>query len=288
MSTLDIEPDALRLLAEHADGDGRRLLNAVEAVAATARAAGSASVDMALLQSALAETLRRYDKGGDQFYDVISALHKSVRGSDPDASLYWFTRMVDGGVDAAYIGRRLIRMASEDIGLADPRALSLSLDAMAAYERLGSPEGELALAQAVLYLALAPKSNAAYVAAGEARELVRRHGSAPVPMHLRNAPTRLMREIGAGAAYRYAHDEAGAFAAGERYFPQGMPEARLYRPTPRGLEARLGERLAELRRLNRQARASLPGAAAGEDGSGDRAGDRAGDPSGNPGGDPGD
>ena len=276
---LDIEAEALRLLAEHADGDGRRLLNAVEAVAATARATGSASVDMALLQSALAQSLRRYDKGGDQFYDVISALHKSVRGSDPDAALYWFSRMVDGGVDAAYIGRRLIRMASEDIGLADPRALSLSLDAMAAYERLGSPEGELALAQAVLYLALAPKSNAAYLAAGEARELVRRHGSAPVPMHLRNAPTRLMREIGAGAEYRYAHDEPGAFAAGERYFPQGIAEARLYRPTPRGLEARLGERLAELRRLNRQARSGATAAPGDESArpSGDRCSEPPGD-----------
>jgi putative ATPase len=258
---LDIEPDALQLLAEHADGDGRRLLNAVEAVAATARAQQLARVDMELLRAALAESLRRYDKGGDQFYDVISALHKSVRGSDPDASLYWMTRMLDGGVDPLYIGRRLIRMASEDIGLADPRALSLSLDAVAAFERLGAPEGELALVQAVLYLALAPKSNAAYVAAGQARELVRRHGSAPVPMHLRNAPTSLMREIGAGAQYRYAHDEPGAFAAGERYFPPGMPEARLYKPTPRGLEARLGERLAELRRLNREARAQADGGA---------------------------
>ncbi|MDE2119610.1 MAG: recombination factor protein RarA, partial [Betaproteobacteria bacterium] len=226
-----------------------------EAVAATARARQLARVDRELLQSALAETLRRYDKGGDQFYDVISALHKSVRGSDPDAALYWMTRMLDGGVDPLYIGRRLIRIASEDIGLADPRALGFTLDAVSAYERLGSPEGELALAQALLYLALAPKSNAAYLAAGQARELVRRHGSAPVPMHLRNAPTRLMREIGAGAQYRYAHDEPGAFAAGERYFPLGMPETRLYRPTPRGLEARLGERLSELRRLHRDARA---------------------------------
>ena len=256
----DIEPDALALLAEHADGDGRRLLNAVEAVAATARAQHSAGVDLALLRSALAETLRRYDKGGDQFYDVISALHKSVRGSDADAALYWMTRMLDGGVDPLYIGRRLIRIASEDVGLADPRALGFTLDAVAAFERLGSPEGELALAQAVLYLALAPKSNAAYLAAGQARELVRRHGSAPIPMHLRNAPTRLMREIGAGAQYRYAHDEPGAFAAGERYFPTGMPEARLYRPTPRGLEARLGERMAELRRLNHEARARAPAA----------------------------
>jgi putative ATPase len=179
-----------------------------------------------------------------------------VRGSDPDAALYWMARMLDGGVDPLYIGRRLIRMASEDIGLADPRALGHTLDAVAAFERLGSPEGELALAQAVVYLAIAPKSNALYLAAGEARRFVREHGSASVPDHLRNAPTKLMREIGAGAGYRYAHDEPGAFAAGERYFPPGVPEARLYRPSPRGQEARIGERLAELRRLNREARAA--------------------------------
>ncbi len=250
------DDDALALLAAHADGDARRLLNAVEAVVAAARRDARTRVDKALLQATLGEALRRYDKGGDQFYDVISALHKSVRGSDPDAALYWMARMLDGGVDPLYIGRRLIRMASEDIGLADPRALGHTLDAVAAFERLGSPEGELALAQAVVYLAIAPKSNALYLAAGEARRFVREHGSAPVPDHLRNAPTKLMREIGAGAGYRYAHDEPGAFAAGERYFPQGVPEARLYRPSPRGQEARIGERLAELRRLNREARAA--------------------------------
>ena len=250
------DDDALALLAAHADGDARRLLNAVEAVVAAARRDARTRVDKALLQATLGEALRRYDKGGDQFYDVISALHKSVRGSDPDAALYWMARMLDGGVDPLYIGRRLIRMASEDIGLADPRALGHTLDAVAAFERLGSPEGELALAQAVVYLAIAPKSNALYLAAGEARRFVREHGSASVPDHLRNAPTKLMREIGAGAGYRYAHDEPGAFAAGERYFPQGVPEARLYRPSPRGQEARIGERLAELRRLNREARAA--------------------------------
>ena len=250
------DDDALALLAAHADGDARRLLNAVEAVAAAARRDARTRVDVALLSATLGEALRRYDKGGDQFYDVISALHKSVRGSDPDAALYWMARMLDGGVDPLYIGRRLIRMASEDIGLADPRALGHTLDAVAAFERLGSPEGELALAQAVIYLAIAPKSNAVYLAAGQARRFVREHGSAPVPDHLRNAPTRLMREIGAGAGYRYAHDEPGAFAAGERYFPAGVPETRLYRPTPRGQEARIGERLAELRRLNRDARAA--------------------------------
>jgi putative ATPase len=251
-----VDDDALALLAAHADGDARRLLNAVEAVAAAARRDARERVDAALLSATLGEALRRYDKGGDQFYDVISALHKSVRGSDPDAALYWMARMLDGGVDPLYIGRRLIRMASEDIGLADPRALGHTLDAVAAFERLGSPEGELALAQAVVYLAIAPKSNALYLAAGEARRFVREHGSASVPDHLRNAPTKLMREIGAGAGYRYAHDEPGAFAAGERYFPPGVPEARLYRPSPRGQEARIGERLAELRRLNREARAA--------------------------------
>lgn len=252
---LRIEPDALAQLAAHADGDARRLFNAIEAVAACAQASKRNEVDMGLLHAALAESLRRYDKAGDQFYDVISALHKSVRGSDPDAALYWMARMLDGGVDPLYIGRRLVRMASEDIGLADPRALGHTLDAVAAFERLGSPEGELALVQAVLYLAIAPKSNAVYVAAGEARRFVREHGTAAVPMHLRNAPTKLMRSLGAAEGYRYAHDEPGAFAAGERYFPEGLPETRLYRPTDRGQEARIAERLAELRRLNRQARA---------------------------------
>ena len=262
---LEIEPQALALLAAHADGDARRLFNAVEAVAAAAGEAGRRLVDLPLLEAALSEALRRYDKGGDQFYDVISALHKSVRGSDPDAALYWMARMLDGGVDPLYIGRRLIRMASEDIGLADPRALGHTLDAVAAFERLGSPEGELALVQAVLYLAIAPKSNAVYRAAGEARRFVREHGTQPVPMHLRNAPTKLMKQIGAAQGYRYAHDEPGAFAAGERYFPEGLPEARLYRPTERGQEARIAERMAELQRLNRQARAAAASPASAPD-----------------------
>ncbi len=253
---LRIEPDALTLLAAHADGDARRLFNAVEAVAAAATGTARDTIDLALLQAALSESLRRYDKSGDQFYDVISALHKSVRGSDPDAALYWMARMLDGGVDPLYIGRRLIRMASEDIGLADPRALGHTLDAVAAFERLGSPEGELALVQAVLYLAIAPKSNAVYRAASEAKRFVREHGTAAIPMHLRNAPTRLMQQLGAAAGYRCAHDEPGAFAAGERYFPDGLPEARLYRPSDRGQEARIAERMAELQRLNRQTRAS--------------------------------
>ena len=202
------------------------------------------------MRNALAERMRRFDKGGDVFYDQISALHKSVRGSSPDAALYWLTRMLDGGADPLYIGRRLVRMAVEDIGLADPRALRLALDACETYERLGSPEGELALAQAAIYLACAPKSNAAYVAYNAARDFVARDGTRPVPLHLRNAPTRLMKELGFGKAYRYAQDEPDAYAAGEDYFPEGMPEVRFYQPTPRGLEAKIGEKLAQLRELD--------------------------------------
>ena len=241
-----------RLLA-HADGDARRLLNAYDNVASLANDMKAQVIDEPLLEQALGEQLRRYDKGGDQFYDAISALHKSVRGSDPDAALYWLARMLDGGVDARYVARRLLRMASEDIGLADPRALRLALDAAEVYERLGSPEGELALAQAAVYLAMAPKSNAVYSAWNEVRALVRSDGTRPVPEHLRNAPTRLMKQLGHGAGYRYAHDEAGGFAAGESYLPDGLPRARFYEPVPRGLELRIGERLAELRALNAQA-----------------------------------
>ena len=237
-------------LIGHADGDARRLLNAYENVATLARDHGIAQIDEALLEQALGEQLRRYDKGGDQFYDAISALHKSVRGSDPDATLYWLARMLDGGVDPRYVARRLLRMASEDIGLADPRALHLAVDAAEVYERLGSPEGELALAQAAVYLAIAPKSNAVYTAWNQVRELVRSDGTRPVPEHLRNAPTRLMKQLGHGAGYRYAHDEAGGFAAGEHYLPEGLPRSRFYEPVPRGLELRIGERLAELRALN--------------------------------------
>jgi len=239
-----------RLMA-HADGDARRLLNAYENVASLAARDGSiARIDEALLEQALGEQLRRYDKSGDQFYDAISALHKSVRGSDPDATLYWLARMLDGGVDPRYVARRLLRMASEDIGLADPRALHLAVDAAEVYERLGSPEGELALAQAAVYLAMAPKSNAVYSAWNEVRALVRSDGTRPVPEHLRNAPTRLMKQLGHGQGYRYAHDEAGGFAAGETYLPEGLPKTRFYEPVARGLELRIGERLAELRALN--------------------------------------
>ena len=251
-----LTPSARETLLAFADGDARRLLNAYERLALTH--ARAAALDDAALQQTLGEMLRRYDKGGEQFYDTISALHKSVRGSDPDAALYWLVRMLDGGADPRYIARRLIRMASEDIGLADPRALRLALDAAEVYERLGSPEGELTLAQAVLYLAMAPKSNAAYVAYKAAREFVKRDGTRPVPLNLRNAPTALMKNLGYGTGYRYAHDEEGGFAAGERYlpdFPPGTAESHFYEPVPRGLEIRIGEKLAELRAANARARA---------------------------------
>ncbi|MDE2368216.1 MAG: replication-associated recombination protein A [Burkholderiales bacterium] len=239
-------------LVAHADGDARRLLNAYENLAAAHRDA--AELDEARLETTLGELLRRGDKGGDVFYDQISALHKSVRGSDPDAALYWLARMLDAGADPRYAARRLVRMASEDIGLADARALRLTLDAAEVYERLGSPEGELALAQAVVYLAIAPKSNAVYKAWGAVRELVRSDGSRPVPPHLRNAPTKLMKTLGHGAAYRYAHDEPEGYAAGEDYLPEGLPQRRWYEPVPRGLEARIAERLEHLRALDAAAK----------------------------------
>jgi putative ATPase len=241
------------MLIGFADGDARRLLNMLEQTADAASLAAKDSVDEAFVRDALAERMRRFDKGGDAFYDQISALHKSVRGSSPDAALYWLVRMLDGGADPLYIGRRLVRMATEDIGLADPRALRVTLDACETYERLGSPEGELALAQAAIYLACAPKSNAAYVAYNAAREFVSRDGTRPVPLHLRNAPTRLMKELGFGRTYRYAHDEPEAYAAGEDYFPEGMPRVSFYEPTPRGLEGRIGEKLAHLRELDASA-----------------------------------
>jgi putative ATPase len=235
-------------LVAHADGDGRRLLNAYESLVELAGPV--TELDEPALERTLGELLRRYDKGGDQFYDSISALHKSVRGSDPDAALYWLARMLDGGADPRYLARRVLRMASEDIGLADPRALRLALDATEVYERLGSPEGELAIAEAVVYLAMAAKSNAVYMAWNQVRAAVKQDGSRPVPERLRNAPTRLMKQLGHGEGYRYAHDEDGAFAAGEDYMPDGVPERRFYEPRPRGLELRIGERLAELRALN--------------------------------------
>jgi putative ATPase len=241
-------------LVAYADGDARRLLNTYENLARVAQPQDLAEMNEALLERALGEQLRRYDKGGEQFYDTISALHKSVRGSDPDASLYWFVRMLDGGVDARYIARRLVRMASEDIGLADPRALRLTLDAAETYERLGSPEGELALAQAVVYLAVAPKSNAVYSAYKAARAFVKHDGTRPVPLHLRNAPTRLMKDLGYGQDYRYAHDEDDGYAAGERYFPEAVDPPRFYQPVNRGLEIRIGEKLEELRAKDEQSR----------------------------------
>ena len=248
-----IESEALERLLGYADGDARRLLNTLETVAVMAAAQQRTQVDDAWLLQILGEQLRRYDKGGEQFYDTISALHKSVRGSDPDAALYWLVRMLDGGADARYLARRMVRMASEDIGLADPRALRLALDAAEVYERLGSPEGELALAECVVYLAVAPKSNAVYKAYNAARAFVRQDVTRPVPLHLRNAPTKLMKELDYGKGYRYAHDEEGGFAAGERYLPDGMPEQRFYAPVPRGLEIKIGDKLAELRRRNRDA-----------------------------------
>jgi len=244
------KPASDRLIG-YADGDARRLLNAYENLVASVGAV--AEIDEAQLEKSLGEQLRRYDKGGDQFYDTISALHKSVRGSDPDAALYWFVRMLDGGVDPRYAARRIVRMASEDIGLADPRALRVALDAAETYERLGSPEGELALAEAVVYLAIAPKSNAVYAAFGAAKAFVAADGTRPVPLHLRNAPTKLMKSLDHGKNYRYAHDEEGGFAAGERYWPDGLEPPRFYEPVDRGLEIRIGEKMAELRRLNEEA-----------------------------------
>ncbi len=245
---------ALERLVAYADGDARRLLNTLETlgVAALNDKAGEKITEVTdvWLMKVLGERLRRYDKGGEQFYDTISALHKSVRGSDPDAALYWFMRMLDGGAEPLYMARRLIRMASEEIGLADPRALRLALDAAEVYERLGSPEGELALAQCVVYLAVAPKSNAVYKAFNEAKAFVKHDGTRPVPLHLRNAPTKLMKELDYGKNYRYAHDEEDGFAAGENYFPEGMPAPGFYRPVNRGLEIRISDKLNELKLKN--------------------------------------
>jgi putative ATPase len=247
---LQAESGALEVLSVAADGDARRALNMLELSAGLAAAQGGDTLSVAMAQEVATGGRRRFDKGGEQFYDQISALHKSVRGSDPDAALYWFTRMIDGGCDPSYVARRLVRMATEDIGLADPRALTMTLEAWAAYERLGTPEGELALAQAVVFLAVAAKSNAVYVAYNEARRDVEQYGTLDVPMPLRNAPTRLMKELGHGEGYRYAHDEPGAFAAGEHYLPEALADRHYYRPVPRGLEIRIAEALERLRQLN--------------------------------------
>ncbi|MBU1359906.1 MAG: replication-associated recombination protein A [Gammaproteobacteria bacterium] len=249
-----IDEAAVDRLVAYADGDARRLLNTLETLSVAATAEKLDHIGDDWLLRVLGERMRRYDKGGEQFYDTISALHKSVRGSDPDASLYWFVRMLDGGADPRYMARRLVRMASEDIGLADPRALRLALDAAEVYERLGTPEGELALAECVIYLAMAPKSNAVYVAYNNVKSLIKSDGTRPVPMHLRNAPTRLMKQLDYGKGYRYAHDEEDGFAAGESYFPEGLESRRFYEPVERGLEIRISEKLRELRKRNDEAK----------------------------------
>ncbi|HYQ94961.1 MAG TPA: recombination factor protein RarA, partial [Burkholderiales bacterium] len=253
LSGLAFDASARERVVGLADGDARRLLNLLELIQTAATQAGTEKIDGDWVQNALARNLRRFDKGGDAFYEQISALHKSVRGSNPDAALYWLVRMLDGGADPLYVGRRMVRMAVEDVGLADPRALRVALDACETYERLGSPEGELALAEAVIYLACAAKSNAVYDAYNRARAFVAEDGSRPVPEHLRNAPTKLMKELGFGKDYRYAHDESDAYAAGENYFPEGMPAVKWYEPTDRGLEAKISEKLAYLRGLDSKA-----------------------------------
>lgn len=250
---LEFEDQAVDTLIGYADGDARRFLNLLEQTNTAAKTSGTELVTTDFLQNALTLNSRRFDKGGDNFYDQISALHKSVRGSSPDAALYWLTRMLDGGADARYLSRRIIRMAWEDIGLADPRAMQIANDAALTFERLGSPEGELALGQAVIYLAIAAKSNAGYMAYNQARAFVKQDKSREVPVHLRNAPTKLMKELGHGHAYRYAHDEPNAYAAGETYLPDGIPDPHWYQPVPRGLEIKIAEKMERLRQLDEQA-----------------------------------
>ncbi|KQT34173.1 replication-associated recombination protein A [Methylophilus sp. Leaf414] len=237
---------------DYADGDARRLLNFAEGLFNGALTANINTIDEAFLQSSMASKLRRFDKGGEAFYDQISALHKSVRGSNPDAALYWFVRMLDGGADPLYLARRIVRMAVEDIGLADPKAQTMALEAIQIYERLGSPEGELALSNAVIYLAVAAKSNAAYMAYNQAKAFVSQDKSRAVPLHLRNAPTKLMKSLDYGKEYRYAHNEPNAYAAGEQYFPDDLPAQTFYEPTPRGLEGKISEKLNHLQELDQQ------------------------------------
>ena len=256
LSGLSFEEAAINTLIGYADGDARRFLNLLEQAATAAHNAQATCIDSSLVQNALSMNARRFDKGGDNFYDQISALHKSVRGSNPDAALYWLTRMLDGGADPKYLARRIVRMAWEDIGLADPRAMQIANDAAQTFERLGSPEGELALAQATIYLAVAAKSNAGYKAFNQAMAFVKHDQSRPVPVHLRNAPTKLMKELGYGHAYRYAHDEPEAYAAGETYLPDGIPDPSWYQPVARGLETKIAEKMAHLRELDRQAKKS--------------------------------
>lgn len=256
LQTLNFSDEAKNLLIEFADGDARRLLNLLEQIKNATDAAGSLIIDAEYVRNSLSRNTRNFDKGGDTFYDQISALHKSIRGSSPDAALYWMCRMLDGGADPLYIGRRLIRAATEDIGLADPRALRIALDACETFERLGSPEGELALAQALLYLSFAPKSNAAYLAYKKAQSFISQDKSRSVPVHLRNAPTKLMKNLGFGQNYRYAHDCPEAYAAGENYFPDSMPTVNFYQPTNYGLEHRILEKLSHLRELDKLAKNS--------------------------------
>jgi putative ATPase len=259
LSHLAFDDAAIDTLVGYADGDARRLLNLLEQTQTAAGAAHTTAITPEFIQNALTLNARRFDKGGDNFYDQISALHKSVRGSNPDAALYWLCRMLDGGADPRYLSRRIVRMAWEDIGLADPRAMQIANDAATTYERLGSPEGELALGQAVIYLAVAAKSNAGYMAYNKARAFVQQDGSREVPVHLRNAPTKLMKELGYGHEYRYAHDEPHAYAAGERYLPDGVEDAGWYAPVPRGLESKIGEKLAFLHQLDEDARQKKDG-----------------------------
>jgi len=253
MKELTLAEDAIELLIQQADGDARKFLNLLEQVDTAAKARGLSEISAEKMAEALPKLMRRFDKGGENFYDQISALHKSVRGSHPDAALYWFTRMIDGGADARYLARRIIRMAWEDIGLADPRAMQIAANAADTYDRLGSPEGELALGQAVIYMASAPKSNAGYNAVNQAMAYVKDKGTEPIPIHLRNAPTKLMKELGYGKAYRYAHDEPNAYAAGETYMPDKLREPNFYKPTDYGLEKQIKEKLAFLRELDQKA-----------------------------------
>ena len=257
LQDLNFDAAARERLIAFADGDARRLLNVLEQIQTAAHTTKVTQIDAAFLDNALAQSLRRFDKGGEAFYDQISALHKSVRGSNPDAALYWFVRMLDGGADPKYLARRIVRMAWEDIGLADPRAMTITNEAAQTYERLGSPEGELALAQAVIYMAVAAKSNAGYVAYNAARAHVSQDSSRPVPLHLRNAPTKLMKQLDYGKDYRYAHNEADGYAAGENYFPDGMPEVSFYQPTERGLEAKIAEKMTRLRELDAAAKKKM-------------------------------
>ena len=250
---LEFDEQAIAALTGYADGDARRFLNLLEQTRTAALARKTGQITQDFLAEVLSVNARRFDKGGDAFYDQISALHKSVRGSNPDAALYWLTRMLDGGADPRYLARRLVRMAWEDIGLADPRAMQIANDAATTYERLGSPEGELALAQAAIYLAVAAKSNAGYMAYNQARAFIKQDKSRPVPVHLRNAPTKLMKELGYGHEYRYAHDEPNAYAAGESYLPDDMPEPGWYQPVPRGLEIKIGEKLTLLKKWDEEA-----------------------------------